>query len=196
MNRKEFFKMIEGIVKPEEMNRIWVAYWLAKATHEGVKRDNGERYFDHCRRTACILIDFGNPTANEIAIGLLHDSVEDGFIPFDVMRMLFGDYITEAVNTLSKFTIFFDEDTGFVKEKKKKNPAEYFNAIMKADRTVRRVKLADRLDNLHDMNVWPEDRQKKYVAKTKKYILPIARLTDEKLAEEIEKTLRLFAKKS
>lgn len=190
MNRKEFFRKVEGVVAPREINRVSLAYWLAKETHRSAKRDGGERYFEHCRRTACILIGLGGATADEIVIALLHDSVEDGFIPFDVMRTIFGSYVTVAVHALSKMVVIFDEDTGFVREKKKKEPAKYFRMIREADRAIRRVKLADRLDNIGDMAAWPEARKLRYIRETKKYILPIARMIDHRLAEALEKYCR------
>lgn len=178
MNRKEFFEKVNGFVKVEERKKISQAYGLAKKFHLLQKRDGGERYFEHCRRVACLLIDNGRVSSKEIITALLHDSVEDCFIPEDLLEELFGGEVAEAVEKLSKIIPVFDEETGAVKEKIKKPLDEYYRVIAEAPVWNRRIKLADRLDNLRSMDVWPEKRRQKYFAETEKYILPMALVTD------------------
>lgn len=178
MNRKQFFEKINGFVTPEEHKKISQAYGLAKEFHRLQKRDIGERYFEHCRRVALLLIEHGPTGANEIVSALLHDSIEDCFIPEDLLKELFGSEISNAIEELSKVTPLFDEETGAVKEKIKKPLDEYYRLIAEAPVWVRRIKLADRLDNLRSMDVWSHKRQQKYILETEKYILPIALTTD------------------
>lgn len=195
MNRKEFFTKINGFVSAEEHVRISQAYWLAKEIHRNQKRDGGERYFEHCRRVALYLIEndpgaYGErraspASANEIIVALLHDCIEDGFIPKDLLEKLFGSEVAEAVEKLSKVIPVFDEETGAVKEKIKKNLDEYYQKIAESPVWIRRIKFADRLDNLRSMNVWPEKRKQKYIAETEKYILPIACETDMQFYNEL-----------
>ena len=185
MNRKEFFDKINGFVSVKDIKNIAQAYWLAKEVHRSQKRDGGERYFEHCRRVASTLIEHGPVIADEIVIALLHDCVEDGFIPEDFLEELFGQDVERAIDILSKVTPVFDEETGAVAKKIKKDLDDYYNAIANAPLSIRRVKLADRLDNLRSMDVWPEKRKQKYIAETEKYILPIALATDNKFFEEL-----------
>lgn len=197
MNRKEFFEKIyrHGFVSSSDIPRISQAYWLAKEIHRSQKRDGGERYFEHCRRVVCILLKYKSKKTEEvlsisaeIISALLHDCVEDGFIPTDLLTKLFDRHIANAIDILSKVTPVFDKNTGAVKEKIKKDPETYWQTIAKAPMWVRRIKLADRLDNISAMVVWPEKRQRKYIIETEKYILPIARATDPWFAEVIRKT--------
>ena len=185
MNRKEFYNKINGFISAKDRKRIENAYWLAKEVHRSQKRDGGERYFEHCRRVASTLIEHGPATADEIVIALLHDCVEDGFIPEDFLEELFGQNVEKAIDILSKVTPIFDETDGAVKDKIKKNLDDYYNAIANAPLSIRRVKLADRLDNLRSMDVWPEKRKQKYLLETKKYILPIALATDTRFYNEL-----------
>ncbi|KKS37735.1 MAG: hypothetical protein A3G49_05740 [Candidatus Sungbacteria bacterium RIFCSPLOWO2_12_FULL_41_11] len=185
MNRKEFFDKINGFVSVEDNKKISQAYWLAKEVHREQKRDGGERYFEHCRRVALFLIEHGSTNADEIITALLHDCVEDGFVPDDLLEKLFGATVSGAVETLSKITRIFDEATGAVKEKKKKNLDDYFRKIFESAVFIRRVKLADRLDNLRSMDIWPEKRKQKYLLETEKYILPIALATDMRFYNEL-----------
>lgn len=187
MNRKQYFEKLHlaGVRDRLDLERLEDAYWFAKAVHRGQNRDAGERYFEHCRRVALNLLKFGGTSANEMIVALLHDCIEDCFFPERVLRRQFGDAICEAVYTLSKVRIAPGETPGQV-YKVKKDIAVYWQGILQADAMIRRIKIADRLDNLRDMHIWPEARRKKYIRETKQYILPIARATDGQLAEILE----------
>ena len=117
MNRREFFEKVIKCANqnPEELQKIGWAYWLAKETHRNQKRDGGERYFEHCRRTAIILMEHGKTNAQEIMMALLHDCVEDGYVPRDIIEKLFGKEIAEGVGLLSKCETTIDK-FGFVKK--------------------------------------------------------------------------------
>lgn len=201
MNRKEFFEQINGLgfISTNEIPRISRAYWLAKEVHRTQKRDGGERYFEHCRRVAILQMEAGgiiaalfDRIADGIVAALLHDCVEDGFIPEDILAQFFGCRIANAIDVLSKVTPVFGKDTGAVKEKIKKDPETYWQTIAKAPAWIRRVKLADRLDNINAMVAWPEKRQRKYIIETEKYILPIADRTDPRLAEAIRNECKKY----
>jgi len=192
MNRQEFFNLLRDL-KDYELKRIQQAYWLAKAVHRYQKRDSGERYFEHCRRVAIGLKERGgNISANGIVIALLHDCMEDGLIPQGLLERLFGQQVARSIEILSKTVPVFDPLTGKIKNKDKKPLSEYYRDISLAPKLVRRIKLIDRLDNICLMEVWPEERQQRYIAETETYLLPIARATDESLAEEIAKECRKF----
>lgn len=186
MNREQFFAKLNPA---HDTKLIAKAYWFAKEVHRSQKRDDGERYFEHCRRIACILIE-RHASTEEIIIALLHDCVEDGFIPKDLIKDLFGWYVAECVDILSKIEIV-ESENGKI-EKKKKNLDEYYRAIANGQRTIGHVKSADRLDNVRTMGSWERARQQKYIAETECYVLPIARIFDQTLADAIEEELKKF----
>lgn len=190
MNRKEFFEKLNGTVTAGDLVSISQAYWLAKVTHRGQKRKNGERYFEHCRRVAITLVKYGPTNVNEIIIAFLHDCVEDGFIPQDLIRVLFGEFVAQGVEILSKYRPRFDGATGKIKEKIRISDSKYYRGISSATPLIRRVKLADRLDNVRDLNVRPPRRRREYILETKKYILPIARATDLRFLKALERKCR------
>src|SRR3989338_9065730 len=97
--------------------------------------------------SALILFEYGNPSADEIITALLHDTIEDGFAPPDIIKSLFGEDVENAVLILSKTTPAFNE-MGTLTERMKKPIEEYFREIANGDISVKRVKLADRLHNL------------------------------------------------
>ncbi len=200
MNRKEFFEKVIGIVKDDQndtahgyLRKIQRAYWFAKTVHRGQKRDEGERYFEHCRRVACLLIDHDGYIENKavgIITALLHDCIEDCFIPEGIMIRCFGLMIG-FVNVLSKVRPIFDPLTGVVTGTIERSDDEYYAGISEWGAITKYIKCFDRLDNLRSMSVWPKERQEKYIAETEKYILPIAKRTDKTLyrllLEEIAK---------
>lgn len=76
-NRAMFLERLQDM--PEEVvESINFAYDLSKEAHRPQKRETGERYFEHPRSVALILMDeckIKDPDI--ISAALLHDSVED-----------------------------------------------------------------------------------------------------------------------
>ncbi|MBI2637880.1 MAG: bifunctional (p)ppGpp synthetase/guanosine-3',5'-bis(diphosphate) 3'-pyrophosphohydrolase [Candidatus Sungbacteria bacterium] len=199
MNRKEFFSIANEKLSLNDMWRLKLsqAYWFAKEAHRPQSRDDGERYFEHCRRVALILLETNDSDIPQILSALLHDCIEDCFIPRDIIRDLFGDGIASAVETLSKKTPRYDSSNGSIAEKKRKSDAEYFETLRVSPEWVRAVKLADRLDNLRTLGIWNKKRKQKYIAETMKYLIPMADETHAGLAallkSECEKISRTFS---
>lgn len=176
MNRKQFFEKVKdsGITDSEDLLIIQRAYWLAKEAHRTQRRDGGERYFNHPRRVACLLMKYCRAPAHMVAAALVHDVVEDGYLPADIVRTLLGDDVAEIVEKLTKLTVIYDTETGAVKGKHKKHPEVYF-ANISSDGRACAVKYADRLDNLTGIHVWPKERQVRYLKETEEKILRLAR---------------------
>ena len=193
MNRQQFFDQFKGVFNKEEILKISWAYHLAKKEHQKQKRDSGERYFEHCRRVALQVFCYpqlsGAPSVKEIIVSLLHDCVEDQFPPPRLIQTLFGEEIASGVDTLSKVTPVFDEATGKIIKKEKKDLKEYYQKIANSDIWIRRIKLCDRLDNLRSMDIWPKARQEKYIKETWEFIMPMALQTDRQLYEWLKKLL-------
>lgn len=79
------------------------AYSLMKLVFEKEERDSGERYFEHLKWVMEIILrDLDNPNLNKILIALLHDIQEDMPEYADSVRIIYGDYIADGVNSLSK----------------------------------------------------------------------------------------------
>src|SRR3989344_7428829 len=172
MNRREFFEKAKKVVRAEDLSKIKSAYWLSKAAHRLQKRDSGERYFEHCRRTAILFMDYCNSTsdkirmANGVIIALLHDCVEDCFVPLDLVNSAFGDYVRIGIEEISK--VFVSENNAGFIIKRRKNDADYYRGIDESVLAVY-VKLCDRLDNIIDLKGWTKKRVRQYVAETEKY---------------------------
>lgn len=194
MNRKKFFQTLPKRFTERDRIRIAHAYWLAKETHRRQnRRGTGERYFEHCRRVTNILLANCEEkvTPKEIISALIHDCWEDGFIPQELIRKLFGASVARALDALSKTTLAYDATSGFIRKTRKSN-REYYRAITQSPPWVRRIKIADRIDNLKDIRnnaAWIEEKRCEYTQETKHYIFPIAETTDTKLYHVLKERL-------
>src|SRR5689334_3925216 len=92
MNREEFFTSMADTLPFDGLQYIQRAYWLVKEAHrKQSRRLTGERYFEHVRRVAYMAcITYGYNDASTVALGLLHDVIEDTSVPQDVIVNLFG----------------------------------------------------------------------------------------------------------
>ena len=195
MNRETFFETIHPLVDPSELITISHAYWLAKQVHREQMRDNGERYFEHCRRIAVELAHLRVVTADDLVLAFLHDCIEEGFMPPGLLRAIFGDEMASAVATISKTTPVFDDHSLTVVSRRKKDITDYFSGIAAGPAFVRRVKCADRLDNLRTMRVWTAERRNNYIVETELFIVPLARDIDAELAREIDEECRKYTER-
>ncbi len=191
MDREAFFHTIRHRTA-EEIEQIQIAYWLAKGAHQTQARDDGERYFDHPRRVAMNLVEYGYQETPTVIAGLLHDIVEDTYTPLQVIVNLFAPETWEWVRTLSRTIPTFDPISGQIIARAKKDTEDYYRAIKEADRRLRVVKLADRLDNLITCAPFSPQRKRRYVAETRTHVLPIARITCPRYTAAIEEQVRMI----
>lgn len=185
MTRDKFFKTIDKKVGLEKREQIEWAYALAKQFHREQMREEGIRYFEHCRKVALILMKYGATDPDEIIVGLLHDIYEDQFVPRGMIRKLFGDKIEEAIKSLSHEKPFYKSHGKIIKTAE--NKKEYFESIRRASILVRRVKLADRLHNLATLQFCKPEKRARIIKETRESILPIAQETDAGFLKAIKK---------
>lgn len=176
MNRDQFFHMLPPR-SAQELEQIQWAYWLCKTAHRDQFRDDGQRVFEHPRRSAISLIKNGYDDTETIVLIFLHDIFEDTTTPDKVVLNLFGATTCDRMMTISKNIPKFDPVTGELVGRVAKSIEEYFAKLACADLKVRLSKCADREDNLSDMKGFEIPRKRKYVDETREYIIPIARNT-------------------
>ncbi len=169
-NRAAFMARIVPLHAPSTVRRIMAAYDRSKENHRSQKRKGGERYFEHPRGVALILIDeLGCIDADLMCAALLHDVLEDACLvgaPFTAegLEELFGERVCRIVVRLSKI------------------PKEGYH-----DRLARfgtweefMVKLCDQLHNLRSMDkgTTPEWRRKQRLESREVYVPLFGQLTD------------------
>ncbi|MDP3792739.1 MAG: HD domain-containing protein [bacterium] len=185
MTRDKFFEIIDKKVGLEDREQIEWAYALAKQFHREQKRDEGVRYFEHCRNVALNLVKYGPTNSNEIIVGFLHDIYEDQFVPRGMIKRLFGHEVNEALKILSHEKPFY-KSHGVI-DKTSESQKEYFDSIRNGSIMVRRVKLADRFNNMETLMFCAKEKQMRKIKETRDYILPIAKETDKRFYKVIKK---------
>lgn len=146
--------------------------------HEGQKRDNGAPYSTHPIEVVEILRRHGVADDATLAAGYLHDVLEDTDVTVEQMRSEFGEEITGLVQELTNRGY-----PGRSFEEKHRTLAEH---ARKMSDKAKAVKLADRLHNLSQMDVWPIERRQRYAAATVDLLEALRPWPLSSLAEAIE----------
>ena len=171
-----------------DQNLIVKAYKAADKAHDGELRISKERYFEHLRAVALILIDECHITdASLIAAAFLHDTLEDTTYfmdfenrPFDrwqsiARERIAHDFNDEVADIVLAVTIPKADRTGF--ETDEQASAVYFNnlKLMLDNGNVKPIilKMADRLHNLRTQYYLSPERQKNKVKETRDKYLPL-----------------------
>jgi len=93
--------------KPEEdkidISKVKKAIYYAKKYHGGQKRQSGEPYYSHPFEVAYMISDYLFRT-DIIVTSILHDTIEDTELTFEMIRQLFGEVIAHQVMDLTRTT--------------------------------------------------------------------------------------------
>lgn len=129
-----------------------------KEKHKNQKRFQGTPYYLHPVEVSNILKRKGFSKDYQVA-GLFHDLLEDTNTTYEEILEMTNNQIAEAVRLVTK-------EKGY-------KMSEYIDRIMKND-MARMVKLADRIQNLSEMNFASEEFQEKYIDETKTWFIELA----------------------
>jgi len=158
------------------------AYIFSALEHRGQVRSSGEPYLVHPLNVAYILADM-RLDETSIAVGLLHDVLEDTLTTKEKLEELFGEEIADLVDGVTKISRY-----AYVS--KEEQQAETFRKMLLAmvsDLRVVLVKLADRLHNMRTLQFLAEERRQSIAKETMEIYAPIAnRLGMGKVKSELE----------
>ncbi len=145
------------------------AYVFSAVEHKGQTRASGEPYLTHPLEVAAILADMrSDPSC--VAVGLLHDVLEDTLTEPDRLKENFGPQIFHLVEGVTKISQIPFSST-------EERQAENFRKLLLAmvdDVRVILVKLADRLHNMRTLQYLPEDRRQRVARETMDIYAPLA----------------------
>lgn len=190
-NRETFFHRIE-LLYPKyssEYKLIEKAYNDAKEAFRGIYRDGGERYFEHLRAVALIIIEYLRIKDHEVIVAaLLHDIVEDkDEWTIDRVAREYGERVAMLVGWATKFP----------KEKfssKEERNISFNRRLENAHRDSLIIKLADRFHNLFTLWSCAKNKIIRKIEETVKYYLPLAE-KEIILIHEIEWAISVLEKK-
>lgn len=165
-----FIKRFKLKMPPLDIARIDYAYDMAKHGHRNQFRESGERYFEHVRATALIMVDeLGITDVEMIMVALLHDMLEDTFLLTpDRIKITFGERVARMIYAISKPR---KDDPRFATNEERQE--WYFKQIAHASVEEKIVKLADRLHNLRTLNQCSKEKQLRKIEETKVKYLPL-----------------------
>jgi GTP pyrophosphokinase len=145
------------------------AYAFSNEVHYKQKRKQGDPYIQHPLAVAGLLCDMKMDT-NSIAVGLLHDTVEDTDTTVKDIEALFGEdvaFLVESLTKLSKMKFKTSEDA----------QAENFRRMflaMAEDMRVILIKFADRLHNMRTLEYLSAPKIEKIARETLEIYAPLA----------------------
>ncbi|MFZ2494013.1 MAG: bifunctional (p)ppGpp synthetase/guanosine-3',5'-bis(diphosphate) 3'-pyrophosphohydrolase [Thermoanaerobaculia bacterium] len=158
------------------------AYIFSAREHKEQVRVSGEPYLIHPLNVAYILADM-RLDETSIAVGLLHDVLEDTLTTKETLQRVFGEDVAELVDGVTKISRY-----AYVS--KEEQQAETFRKMLLAmvgDLRVVLVKLADRLHNMRTLQYLPEEKRIAVAKETIEIYAPIAnRLGMGRIKNELE----------
>lgn len=181
-NRQSFIKRLEDI-NTENQELIMFAYDLGKEAHRTQVRDSSERYFEHLRSVALILIDeckIKDPDL--IMASLLHDSIEDSpmfgnstlayseWKKVSLFRLgrVFNPRVADNVIALTKPKIDGQE----IKDRHEMHEF-YLNNLNNSSAGVIITKMCDRLHNLRSLSSTTPEKRQRIIKETEEIYFPI-----------------------
>jgi RelA/SpoT family (p)ppGpp synthetase len=183
INNDALLSKIQAYNKFSTIGPLSKAYNFAIEAHKNQKRVSGAPYVVHPVAVADILAELKLDSAT-IITGLLHDTIEDTKITYDVVLKEFGKEVADLVDGVTKISALEEKVTD-------NSQAENFRKLILAtskDIRVLLVKLADRLHNMRTIDAFKSEDKKKRIAKeTMEIYAPLAeRMGMSLIRDELE----------
>ncbi len=171
----------------EDAALIQKAYDFAARAHEGHVRKSGEPYINHLFGTAKNIAELGMGAVT-VAVGFLHDAIEDANVMPDEIEKNFGKEILFLVEGVTKLGKIRYHGTNRYNESMRK-----FFVAMSQDIRVLIIKLCDRLHNMQTLEHVPKEKQVRIAKETLEIYAPLAyRLGIKTLQRELEDLAFLY----
>ena len=145
------------------------AYVFSAKVHKGQKRLSGEPYLIHPLEVADTLSKM-RLDEETIAVGLLHDVVEDTYASIPELKEMFGDNIATLVDGVTKISKIESHN---LEDRQAENFRKMIVAMAKDVRVIL-VKLADRLHNMRTLKHQKPERQRRISQETMDIYSPLA----------------------
>lgn len=156
----------------DDVVKLTRAFGLATKVHRGQLLNKSEPYINHPLRVALILVEELQMRDIELACAaILHGASES--IQEEELKE-FGERVYAIVRSAAG----------------QASTEEQFEAMSKAPKDIKYVKLAERLDSARSMkNQAFRDKMIRFKDETEKYVVPIATATDDRLAFKLSVAL-------
>ncbi len=200
----KLLKPFEGSIK--DIEKITKSFGLAIKIHSDIIRkyqsDNTEPQINHSLRVALILSDEIKMSESDLVCSaLLHDIFNKDELTQDVKDYIKKEISERVYKTISFFnkkttaTTMTTTTTTAATTKKNQDKSsttastieKQLSKIKQADSFVKSIILAERLDDIRSLkNSRRKDKISRFKEETKKYFLPLAEQTNEKIMLKLE----------
>jgi GTP pyrophosphokinase len=179
---EDVLERLDANERPYDRDYLTAAFEFSRQMHERQVRKSGEPFYLHPLYVSYILADLKFDQTC-VAVGLLHDVLEDTRGDKQTLADRFGPEVAELVDGVTKIG-----QAEFVRRDEAQ--AETFRKMILAsarDLRVILVKLADRLHNMLTLQAMPADAKRRIATETLQIYAPIAlRLGMSKLQGDLE----------
>ena len=148
---------------------IGKAYDLAQTALDGVTRSNGKPFFGHPLSVAKIVSDEIGLPPECVAAVFLHEASRYGKEGTDIRSLKLDESVYKMVDGLNKISTIKPKDTQLEAENYKKLIIQY-----SADPRVTVLKLADRLEIMRSLDIFPKADRERKVLETLMLYIPLA----------------------
>ncbi len=154
-----------------------IAEHYARKYHKGqLRKGNGHPYIEHLEAIASLLRRYGYSDEVTLAIGWLHDTVEDTPLTIEELEMIFGRQIANGVDILTKGS----------------DRAEYNARFLYAPKNIQMVKLCDVLHNTSTLECLADEKRERKIRECETVYIPLAREVCPEIAHEIERNIQYY----
>ncbi|MCP8882528.1 bifunctional (p)ppGpp synthetase/guanosine-3',5'-bis(diphosphate) 3'-pyrophosphohydrolase [Devosia sp. XJ19-1] len=182
MRQYELVERVQAYNPNADEQLLNKAYVYAMQKHGSQKRASGDPYFNHPLEVAAILTELKLDDAS-IAVGLLHDTIEDTDATRAEIDQLFGGEIGTIVDGLTKI----DRLNLVSREEAQAENLRKLLLAISQDVRVLLVKLADRLHNMRTLQFMAPEKQRRIAQETMDIYAPLAgRMGMQDMRNELE----------
>eukprot|EP00980_Cylindrotheca_fusiformis_P018793 scaffold6265_cov193-Cylindrotheca_fusiformis.AAC.13 len=175
----------------EQVAKVYAALRVAYRAHRGQMRKSGEPFIIHPVEVAMLLasLKMDGPT---VKAGLLHDTVEDTELTFELVEEMFGKVVRSIVEGETKVSKLPKIAFSDYADEQAENLRQMFVA-MTEDYRIIIVKLADRLHNMRTLRHMKPEKQIKISRETLDIFAPLAhRMGIWQFKSELEDTAFMY----
>ncbi len=146
-----------------DISEVKKAVYYARKYHGNQMRESGEPYYSHPIEVAYIISDCLFRT-DIIVTSILHDTVEDTELTFNIIEKVFGPIVSSQVEDLTR-----------IKRDRKITSAEMTESLwFQKKYDVLLIKQCDRLHNMRTLGAKSPEKAMKIVQETIKWFLPLS----------------------
>lgn len=147
-------------------NKLAQVMSFARMSHEWQKRASGLDYITNPIAVASMALEFKLPNV-DIAVALLHDSVEDTSVTLNELEEQFWIYVKDCIYYLTK-------ESGFrTKKERLKNYLKKLEEWFTYSCSVLIIKLLDVMHNMETVHNLSIEKQKQQTLEVKDFYLPL-----------------------